>query len=72
MDYKEDDSPVTEADKTSNELIVQGLKDEYPQIPVLAEESADDLSRLSKEYCFIVDPWMEPRSLSKAVSLRST
>ncbi|MDI9515141.1 MAG: 3'(2'),5'-bisphosphate nucleotidase CysQ [Clostridiaceae bacterium] len=56
VDYKEDDSPVTEADKTSNELIVQGLKDEYPQIPVLAEESADDLSRLSKEYCFIVDP----------------
>lgn len=56
VEYKEDDSPVTMADKKANDLIVQGLKDEYPQIPVLAEESSDDLSRLSSEYCFIVDP----------------
>ncbi|HOQ75617.1 MAG TPA: 3'(2'),5'-bisphosphate nucleotidase CysQ [Thermoclostridium sp.] len=56
VEYKEDNTPVTMADRMSNELIVRGLKDEYPLIPVLAEESADDLSRLSKEYCFIVDP----------------
>jgi len=56
VEYKEDNSPVTMADKLANELIVQGLKDAYPQIPVLAEESADDLSRLSQVYCFIVDP----------------
>lgn len=56
VEYKEDSSPVTLADREANELIVQGLKAEYPGIPVLAEESADDPSRLSKEYCFIVDP----------------
>lgn len=56
VEYKEDDSPVTMVDKLANDLIVQGLKDEYPHIPVLAEESADDASRLSGEYCFIVDP----------------
>lgn len=56
VEYKADNSPVTMADKLANELIVQGLKDAYPEIPVLAEESVDDTSRLSKEYCFIVDP----------------
>lgn len=56
VEYKEDNTPVTRDDKVSNEIIERGLKDEYPQIPVLAEESADDLYRLSEEYCFIVDP----------------
>ena len=54
--YKEDDSPVTMADRKANDLIVNGLKNTYPHVPVLAEESADNLSRLSEEYCFIVDP----------------
>lgn len=56
VEYKEDKSPVTMADKMSNEMIVGGLKKAYPGIPVLAEESADDPSRLGQEYCFIVDP----------------
>lgn len=56
VSYKEDDSPVTMADRKANDLIVNGLKSRYPRVPVLAEESADNLSRLSEEYCFIVDP----------------
>jgi len=56
VEYKHDNTPVTMADRLSNEIILRGLKKEYPGIPVLAEESADDPSRLLKEYCFIVDP----------------
>lgn len=56
VEYKEDNSPVTSADKAANEIIVSGLKSNFESIPVLAEESSDDLSRLNKEYCFVVDP----------------
>ena len=56
VEYKEDHSPVTTADKAANEIIVTGLKSAFPGIPVLAEESADDLSRLGQRTCFIVDP----------------
>lgn len=56
VEYKEDSSPVTEADKAANEIIVNSLKREFKEIPVLAEESKDDPSRLGKKYCFIVDP----------------
>lgn len=56
VDYKEDHSPVTLADKLANELITQGLSSRFPSIPVLAEESADDPIRLSHDYCFLVDP----------------
>ena len=56
VEYKEDHSPVTTADKAANEIIFTGLKSAFPGIPVLAEESADDLSRLGQRTCFIVDP----------------
>ena len=38
-DTKEDSSPITEADKNSNELIVSRLKTLEPNIPILSEES---------------------------------
>lgn len=56
VEYKEDSSPVTEADKVANDVIVRSLKSEFNEIPILAEESADDTSRLGAKYCFIVDP----------------
>lgn len=56
IEYKKDKSPVTEADKKADDIIVRGLKDEYPDIPVLSEESVDDPSRLGARYCFVVDP----------------
>lgn len=55
-EYKEDNSPVTEADKNANDIIVSGIKKEFPDMGILAEESSDDLSRLEKRYCFLVDP----------------
>ena len=55
VSYKEDNSPLTEADKLSNEIIVCALKQKYPQYAILAEESTDDLSRLKNDWCFIID-----------------
>lgn len=56
VDYKEDSSPVTEADRKSNDYIVSVLKSNYPECAVLAEESKNDPERLNNDWCFIVDP----------------
>ena len=56
VDYKEDHSPLTMADRNANEVIVSGLKKAFPSCAILSEEEKDDLSRREKEYCFIVDP----------------
>jgi len=51
---KNDDSPITDADLKSNEVIKAILsKTEHM---ILAEEDKDDLSRLSKDMIWIVDP----------------
>ncbi len=56
VEYKEDKSPLTAADKASNELICDALAIEFPEMAILAEESEDDLSRLENDWCFLVDP----------------
>ncbi|MCD8209355.1 MAG: 3'(2'),5'-bisphosphate nucleotidase CysQ [Coprobacillus sp.] len=53
---KSDNSPVTEADKLSERLIKDYLFERYPTYGFLAEEEEDDLSRLEKEYVWIIDP----------------
>ena len=55
-EYKEDHSPVTEADKTSDILIKNILHEAFPNYAFLTEESRDDKSRLNNDYVFIVDP----------------
>jgi 3'(2'), 5'-bisphosphate nucleotidase len=52
-DYVE---PVTETDRAANELIVTGLRAEFPEDGILAEESVDTERRLSKERVWMVDP----------------
>lgn len=56
VDYKEDDSPLTAADRQANALIVEGLQKHFPEYAVLSEELKDDKSRRENDYCFIVDP----------------
>lgn len=56
VEYKEDKSPLTMADKKSNEVIVNGLKAEFPRYAILSEEMKDDRIRLQHSWCFIVDP----------------
>ncbi len=55
ISYKEDDSPVTNADLSSNQIIRNHLS-KFKNIAWLSEESQDDLSRLEKREVFIVDP----------------
>ena len=45
VDYKEDSSPLTQADLASHHCIVDGLRNLTPQIPVLSEELSEDEKR---------------------------
>jgi len=52
----DDVEPVTQADTIANELIVSGLKREFPDDGILAEESVDTERRLAKSRVWMVDP----------------
>ena len=39
VDYKADDSPLTQADRAAHRLIVDRLRSAFPEIPILSEES---------------------------------
>ncbi|WP_428409941.1 3'(2'),5'-bisphosphate nucleotidase CysQ [Hyphococcus sp.] len=54
---KADASPVTEADRRGEEIILAGLADFAPEVPVLAEESASEgkIPELGDRF-FLVDP----------------
>ncbi len=41
VEYKDDDSPVTEADRTADDLICAALAELTPDIPVVSEEGVD-------------------------------
>jgi len=55
FESKEDNTPLTLADTASNEIIVSRLKESYSDIPILSEESADNVPK-DAEYCWVVDP----------------
>lgn len=40
VDYKADESPITAADLASHQVIIDGLRDLTPDIPILSEEGA--------------------------------
>jgi len=52
---KDNNTPVSDADIASNDLIIKRLKENF-SYPILSEESADDKSRLGQEFVWIVDP----------------
>lgn len=58
VDYKEDKSPVTQADILSNDIINAGLRKYYPEIPVISEECKEIPYEIRKDWqCFwLVDP----------------
>lgn len=56
IEYKKDNSPLTAADKASNEIIIKILRESFPTYAILSEEERDDLSRLGNDLCFVVDP----------------
>ena len=56
--YKNDNSPLTEADKKSNAVICSRLKETYPEIPIISEENKEVPydTRKSWEYYWLIDP----------------
>ena len=56
VEYKSDNSPLTDADKAADRYINEVLAREYPGIARLSEETTDDLSRRDNDFCFIIDP----------------
>lgn len=58
VEYKDDRSPLTAADKLSNEIILAGLQVLTPDIPVISEETklTDYSIRRTWDRCWLVDP----------------
>lgn len=58
IDYKADDSPLTQADRASHEIIVAALRELTPDIPVVSEESEahEAKNRLEWKRFWLVDP----------------
>lgn len=56
VEIKDDASPVTIADQSADEIILNYLKSVFPDHAFLTEESTDDLSRLENDYVWIIDP----------------
>ena len=51
---KSDRTPVTTADEEANKMILKGLKQQFPKIPAISEESENKV--LEKQAFFIIDP----------------
>jgi 3'(2'), 5'-bisphosphate nucleotidase len=58
IEYKEDQSPLTIADRLSNEVIIRGLQNITPSFPIISEESENMTysKRIEHDYIWIVDP----------------
>ncbi len=56
VDYKDDNSPVTNADIAAHNIIVDGIKTNFPNHAILSEESAKTFDRGDSMYCWIIDP----------------
>lgn len=58
VEYKDDKSPLTEADTMSNEIICTALAECYPEVPLLSEENkaVPYEERREWEYYWCIDP----------------
>ena len=58
IEYKDDKSPLTEADLKSNEIICSKLEELYPNIPIMSEENKQTEYDIRKnwEYYWCIDP----------------
>ncbi|MCH5179678.1 MAG: 3'(2'),5'-bisphosphate nucleotidase CysQ [Erysipelotrichales bacterium] len=56
VEIKDDNSPVTLADKTADKMIREHLSKLFPDYAFLTEESEDDIRRLDNDHVWIVDP----------------
>jgi 3'(2'), 5'-bisphosphate nucleotidase len=56
VDRKEDDSPVTAADREADAIIRGGLTSAFPDDALLSEETPDDGSRFAHDRVWMIDP----------------
>ena len=58
VEYKDDKSPLTEADRVANDIICSHLLGLYPHIPIISEENREIPyeTRREYEYFWLVDP----------------
>lgn len=58
IEYKDDKSPLTQADLKANEIICSSLEKLYPQIPIMSEENKQTDYEIRKEweYYWCIDP----------------
>ena len=56
VEIKDDNSPVTLADKNADKVIREILHKRFPDYAFLTEETDDDKSRLENDFVWIVDP----------------
>ncbi len=58
VEHKDDQSPLTEADKRSNAVIVEALTSRFPDIPILSEETkqTEFAVRTNWQRFWLVDP----------------
>lgn len=58
VEFKKDNSPLTQADIKSNEIIINNLKSLFPDIPILSEENKEIPYNIRKkwEYFWLIDP----------------
>lgn len=58
VDYKSDESPLTQADREAHAIIIKGLENLPVQFPILSEEGKDVPYEIRKswEYFWMVDP----------------
>lgn len=56
INYKQDNTEVTNADISSEKIIKEILIKNFPNYSILSEESKDDKERLNNDYCWIIDP----------------
>jgi 3'(2'), 5'-bisphosphate nucleotidase len=58
VELKDDRSPLTKADKRSNEILIKRLQNLYPEIPFITEESKHTHfeQRRAWEYLWLIDP----------------
>ena len=56
IEIKEDNTPVTEADKKSDKLINKELLKAFPNIPILSEERTPQNNAFGKNLHWIIDP----------------
>lgn len=55
-EQKADQTPVTDADRASHQILVEGLSQGFPEIPVISEESRGADRERAGSYYWLVDP----------------